>query len=152
MRRTYDQGSSLFWLAFSASVMVESLRLGIGTARNPGTGFMAFGASLLLALLSLALLLKSSLTKGEGAGEPVLEGKVWTRVLCVLAALLLYVKVMPVVGYLITTFLLMAFLYWIVKGSKWWVVLVASLLTTILSYYIFSKWLNCQFPDGFFGL
>jgi hypothetical protein len=30
-------------------------------------------------------------------------------------------------------------------------VFVSSILTTILTYLVFSKWLNCQFPDGLFG-
>jgi hypothetical protein len=40
MMKTYDLGSSLFWLFFSISVLIESLRMGIGTPLasriNPG--------------------------------------------------------------------------------------------------------------------
>ena len=38
-----DQRSSLFWLLLSIAIVIESLRLGIGTPRNPGMGFMSFG-------------------------------------------------------------------------------------------------------------
>ena len=58
---------------------------------------------------------------------------------------------MPELGYLISTFLLMGFLYWILERKKIWLVLLASVLTTLFTYIVFSKWLNCQFPEGLFG-
>ena len=64
MIRTLDQTSSLFWLLVSISVFVESLRLGIGTPQNPGMGFMTFGASGILGILSLLLFLKASFKNG----------------------------------------------------------------------------------------
>ena len=148
----YDRGASLFWLALSISVFIESLRMGIGTPRNPGMGFMSFGASGLLGILSLILFLKTVLKKEDLKTEPPFAETLWKRVILVLIALLIYAKLMPVAGYLISTFLLMSFLYWTVKGQKWWWVLVSSFLTTIITYYVFSKCLNCQFPEGFWGL
>lgn len=150
--KRYDQGSSLFWLIIAIFVFNESLHLGTGTFRNPGMGFMALGASGMLGILSLTLFIKTTLEKEEVKAEPLFSGKLWKRVPFALIALLTYVKLMPVLGYLISTFLLMSFLFWIVRGSKWWWVLILSSLTTIISYCIFSKWLNCQFPQGLFGL
>ena len=150
--RSYECGSSLFCFLLAIFVCMGSLRLGVGTFRDPGMGFMAFGASLLLGLLSIILFFKSLSRKSEPNAKPLFADKLWKRVIIVLFALLIYSKLMPVVGYLISTFLLMSFLYWIVKGQKWWWVLTSSILTTLVTYFIFSKWLNCQFPDGFFGL
>jgi hypothetical protein len=31
-------------------------------------------------------------------------------------------------------------------------VFASALLSTLITYFVFSKWLNCQFPDGLFGL
>ncbi len=150
--RNHDVGSSLFCFLVAIFVCMGSLRLGVGTLRSPGMGFMAFGASLLLGLFSVALFLNSLFRKSEHKGKSLCAGRLWKRVVVVLCALLVYSKLMPFAGYLISTFLLMSFLYWIVKGQKWWWVLFSSLLTTLLTYFLFSKWLNCQFPDGFFGL
>jgi len=147
----YDLWSSLFWLVLSISVFIESLRLGIGIPRNPGMGFMAFGASGLLGILSLILFVKA-LVKEEASVGPLFAGRFWERVVFSAIALILYAKLMPVAGYLISTFLLMTFLFWIAKGQRWWWVLISSFITTIGSYYFFSKWLNCQFPAGLFGL
>jgi Tripartite tricarboxylate transporter TctB family len=150
--KTYDRASSLFWLCYSIFILVESLRLGIGKLHAPGMGFMAFGSSGLLAILSLVLLVRSSSRKGELQIQPIFTGTLWTRALFVMIALLIYSKLLPVAGYLISTFLLMSFLFWIVERQKVWRVLILSFLTTLGTYYVFSKWLNCQFPEGLLRL
>lgn len=147
----HDRGSGLFWLLVSAYALVESFRLGIGTLQNPGMGFMSFGSSGLLGILSLILFLKPSFSKAEKKVEPIFSGTSWERVLFLLMALLIYVKLMPVAGYLVSTFLLMSFLFWIVQRGKVWGALLFSFLTTTLTYWVFSKWLNCQFPSGIIG-
>jgi len=151
--KTYDRRIGLFWLAFAAYVCIGSLRMGLGTLRNPGMGFMTFGSSALLGLLSLILFFRTFSSKKKEEIKPgsVFAGRLWKRVLWVFIALLIYSEVMPSVGYLISTFLLMSFLYWIVRGQKWWWVLVSSLVTTVVTYYVFSILLNCQFPPVFLG-
>ena len=148
--KSNDRGTGLFWLALSIAVFTESLRLGVGTVRNPGMGFMALGASGLLGILSLLLFLQTFLRKEEAKTSSLFSGTLWKRVLLVLIALLIYSRLLPVAGYLISTFLLMSFLFWIVRGQKWWWVLISSFLTTLVTYVVFSKWLNCQFPENFF--
>jgi hypothetical protein len=150
--KTYDRGSSLFWLLFSAVFFVESLRLGIGKLHAPGTGFMAFGTSGLLGILSLLLFFQSVSKKGATHVKPIFAGTLWKRAILVLIALLIYSEALPFAGFLISTFLLMGFLFWIIERQKVWWVLTLSFLTTLITYWVFSKWLNCQFPDGFFRL
>jgi len=150
--KTLDQTSSLFWLLVSVAVFVQSLRLGIGTVQNPGMGFITFGASGILGILSLMLFLQASFRKEEVKHEPLFTGKLWKRIIFVLIALTLYSWVMPTLGYLISTFLLMTLLFWLLERKKVWLVFVSSFLATLITYFVFSKWLNCQFPDGLFGL
>lgn len=149
--KAHDQGSSLFWLLLSIYVCIESLRLEIGTLRNPGMGFMTFGASVLLGILSLGLLFQSIFRKEEARVEPLFSGTLWKRIILVLMALLLYTKLLPLAGYLLGTFFLMSFLFWIIERQKVWRVLILSFTTTVVTYYVFSKWLNCQFPSGLIG-
>lgn len=149
--KVYDQTSSLFWLLVSISVFVESIRLGIGTLQNPGRGFLTFGASGILGILSLILFLRASLRKEEIKAAHFFAGPLWKRVLLVLIVLVVYSRFMPVLGYLISTFLLMIVLFWILERGKVVFVFISSILATIVTYFVFSKWLNCQFPDGLFG-
>jgi hypothetical protein len=150
--KSYDRGSSIFCFLLAIYVCIGSLRLGVGTVRNPDMGFMTFSASLLLGLFSAVLFLRTLFKQAEAKGNSLFAGRLWKRVISVLLALLIYSKLMPVAGYLISTFLLMTFLFWIVRGQKWWWVLISSSLTTLVTYFVFSKWLNCQFPDGLLGL
>jgi len=149
--KTLDQTSSLFWLLVSIAVFIESLRLGIGTLQNPGMGFLTFSASGILGILSLLLFLQASLRRKEMKAVPFFAGPLWKRVLLVVMALIVYSKFMPVLGYLISTFLLMITLFWILERRKIRFVFVSSILATLVTYLVFSKWLNCQFPHGLFG-
>lgn len=150
--KTGDLASGLFWLLLSAFVCVESLRLGVGTLGNPGMGLMAFGASVLLGLFSLALLFRSIAGREGASARPDFSGELWSRVAPVMIALVLYTWIMPAAGYLLSTFLLMIFLSLILERRNVWQVVVFSLSTTVVTYYVFSRWLNAQLPEGLLGL
>ena len=147
----YDQGSSLFWVLLSIAVFFGSLRLGIGTLRNPGMGFLTFGASGIMGILSLILFVQTTLRMKGFRREPLFTGMLWQRILFVLIVLVLYSWIMPTLGYLISTFVLMTLLFWVLERRKIWFVLTSSFLSTLITYLVFSKWLNCQFPSGLFG-
>jgi uncharacterized BrkB/YihY/UPF0761 family membrane protein len=149
--KKYDIGSSLFWLLFSIFICAKSLRLGIGTPESPGMGFMAFGASVILGILSLALILREIFEKEEIKSDFVFSGILWSRLILVLIGLLIYAILVPVTGYLIVTFLLLTFLFWIIERKKVGWILILSFLITIITYYCFSKLLNCQLPSGLLG-
>lgn len=149
--KIYDQGSSLFWLLLSIIIFVESLHLGIGTAKNPGLGFFAFVVSGLLGVLSFVLFIQASLKKEETKIKPLFAGILWKRVLFVFIIILIYSRVMPLLGYVISTFILMTCLFFVLERKKMARVFIYSFLTVILTFFVFSKWLNCQFPDGLFG-
>jgi hypothetical protein len=149
--KTLDQTSSLFWLLVSILVFAESLRIGIGTVQNPGMGFMTFGASGILGILSLVLFLQASVRKEDLRHKPLFAGTLWRRILFVLLVLTVYARVMPVLGYLISTFVLMTLLFGILEKKRIGFVLLYALAATLLTHLVFSKWLNCQFPQGLFG-
>jgi len=149
--KTLDQTSSLFWLLVSILVFAESLRIGVGTVQNPGMGFMTFGASAILGILSLVVFLQASLRKEDVRHKPLFAGTLWRRILFVLLALTVYARVMPVLGYLISTFVLMTLLFGILEKKRIKFVPLYALVATLFTHLVFSKWLNCQFPQGLFG-
>jgi putative tricarboxylic transport membrane protein len=145
-----DRAGSLFWLLFGVIVSVASYRLGLGSIREPGTGFLPFGAGMLLGILSLCSFLQE-LRKERASKEPLFKGTFWLKVIVVFAALLVYAQLLPYGGYNICTFLLMFFLFSVMERQKLWKIGFYSLLATGLTYYVFSKALNLQFPVGPFG-
>jgi len=148
--RNLDRISSLFWLFFSIFILLESIHVGIGRLQKPQAGFMAFGGSMLLGMLSAALFVQTFFRK-EQADTPGFSIPLWGRVLVVLISLVVYIILFEKLGYLIDTFLLMIFLLSSLKELKWGWILVSSFLITFLSYYMFTKGLGCQFPYGLFG-
>ncbi len=145
------KAGSLFWLLVAIVVSIGAFRLGLGNLRAPGIGFMPFGAAVLLGLLSIISFVQVAAKEKALKSAPLFRGTLWPRVVFAFAALIAYAQLIPVGGYNITTFLLMTFLFWIVERQKVWKVVVYALLTTVITYYVFSKWLNCQFPVGPLG-
>ena len=149
--RAHDIGSSLFWLVFSVLVCMSSIWLGIGSLHQPSAGLWSFGASALLGILSLGLFiqtfLKPKATRTESTQAPNLPSKV----ILVLVSMALYAKFMQTIGYLLASFLLTGFLFWLAGVRKWWSILLFAFLSAFVSYLVFSVWLNCQFPRGLFG-
>jgi hypothetical protein len=150
--RTHDLRSSLFWLLLALIIFIESIRMGVGRPSNPGMGFMALSASGLLGILSLLLFLRAHLRKEKpGALSVAFFSGPWKNISIVLGVLILYSVFMPHLGYLISTFLLLTVLFWIMERASVLQPIMFSACSTLLSYLIFSKWLNLQFPDGLFS-
>lgn len=149
--KRYDQGTSLFLIGVAAFVSVGAVKMGIGSARNPGMGFMPLLCAVVLGLLSLILFLRATVTTTTSKARPAFSGRAWPRVLAVLLALVAYAAVMPRAGYLAATFLLMGFLFLLLKKQQWWPPLVAAALASGITYYVFSVLLKGAFPTGFLG-
>ena len=146
-----DQLSSLFWLALSIFVCVESIQDDVGSFTSPGPGFLPFWSAVALGGLALVLALTSLLKK---EGEEVTEqwiGVKWGKVVLVVASLLIYSALLSTLGYLTATLGLMLILFILTGRPRLWSWLGSALLTTLLTYLIFYFWLNVQLPRGKLG-
>ncbi|MCX5911166.1 MAG: tripartite tricarboxylate transporter TctB family protein [Deltaproteobacteria bacterium] len=152
MRRA-EQITCLFWIFVSLFVGTGAVTLKLGTPSDPGPGFLPFGTGALLGLLALAHLLKVSFSPFEKdpAGNPW-KGLKWQRSISVAVAILFYALLLPHLGYLVTTFLLMAILFSLYDRQRWGVVVLASFLVIGVTYLVFHVWLKVQFPSGFFRI
>jgi putative tricarboxylic transport membrane protein len=146
-----EQITCLFWLVLAGALCAASIQLKVGTPSEPGSGFLPFGTGFLLGILALVHLVQITFRQDEKE-EPLLGEVRWKRGACVVAALLLYALLLPLWGYLLTTFLLMAILFSIYERKKWWVVGSSGLLVVIVTYLVFHHWLKVQFPPGFFRI
>lgn len=147
-----DQLSSLFWLAISIIVCVESIRAHIGTLNNPGPGFLPFISGVTLSAFAIVLLAMSMLRKREEDKlRNPLKGVNWSKVILLLTPLFAYTIFLSWLGYLITTFGLMFFLFISIERSKPWLEIIIALITVLASYIVFYKWLGMQLPRGIFG-
>ena len=79
------------------------------------------------------------------------KGKKWSNVILVLVSLFAYALLVPGLGYLITTFGLMVFLFSLIGKPRLWIQGVSALITVLATYIIFYVWLNVQLPKGILG-
>jgi putative tricarboxylic transport membrane protein len=147
-----DLLGSLFWLGISIFGCIESIRTGFGTFRSPGPGFFPFWSAVILGMFAVILLVISSLKKKrKGMTADPSEGMRWKKVIWVLFFLFVYPFVLPIVGYLLTTFGLMAFMLGTIGRSRAWVEEVTALVITLVSYVVFYFFLGIPLPKGILG-
>lgn len=147
-----DRWSSIFWLVLSTGVCIRAYQLGLGDMRNPGPGFLFFGAGVILGGLSLLVLVPAF-------SGPVLEdwkmtfGNVnWKKVAAIIAALVGYGLALESIGFLISTVLFIGFLLAFVGAKRWFVVIAVSVVSTAVLYVLFVILLQSGMPRGILGM
>jgi hypothetical protein len=153
--KTHHRVGSIFWLAVGIYTAISAYRLGLGSFRQPGPGFIFFLMALLLTILSAIDLGTTFIGKSKGEkekpDEPLWLGVRWQKVLLVLVGISVYIYVFNFLGFLFSTLLLMIFLFKAVEPTKWWVSILASVITILISYGVFNLWLKVPFPQGVLG-
>jgi len=151
-----EKWSSLVWLGVGIWICIASLMLSLGEFHNPGPGFLSFFAGLIMAGLAIVVHLQSRKTHAgtkKERPEPIWvdRGKGIKMVLTV-AALLFYAVAMNYLGFLISTFLFLAFLLKVIEPQRWSVALLGSLVASAAFYGIFELGLQSQLPKGILRL
>lgn len=143
--------SGVVFLGLSAFVAVSSVGLGIGHLTDPEAGFMPFWTSLLIIVFCLILFGQTFADRSNQARRADIWSHVhWQKSIMAAAALSVYVLILPVIGYLPATGILMLALFKL-SSMKILPAALASLFAVILSYGLFSFILNTPLPRGILG-
>jgi putative tricarboxylic transport membrane protein len=145
------QWSSLVWLSFAILILVESLRMPLGSWRDPGAGFLPLWSGILLAFLSLIDYGQSRREEDRPGEKPEESGRGTKNLLWVVAALFGDSIFLEILGFLLTTFLLLLILFRAGGPQRWTMALGGSVTASLLSYVLFEVWLKTQLPKGIFG-
>lgn len=145
--------NDIFWMTLALFACLGGLKLGFGTFHQPQAGFMPFLAGLLLGLLALVDLISGLLTqwKREKGDKEIWSEIGWGKITITLAVLFIYTALFSPLGFIIGTILLLLFLFRLMEPRRWWIVLIASLVTTGLFYIGFKIGLDSQLPRGLLG-
>jgi putative tricarboxylic transport membrane protein len=146
-----DRLTSLVLAVFGLYIAFEGYRLGLGTLYKPKAGFLVFWVGMILAGLSIALFVKT-FSPSRGEKKNLWKGVRWTAGLKLIGALLVYVLIFKWLGFILSTTLLLLFLFKALEPRRWTTALLFSLVTTVLCYLIFGVFLELQFPDGVLGV
>ena len=139
---------STFWLIFSCYFAFESYRLGLNAAHRPGPGFFPFIATVGIALIT-AWRLIAHLRNGEAddsAGQSM-RGEL-SLVACVIAGIIAYSLLLDTVGFLICTFLLVAFYLKVIAARRWPVSLTFAAAVALSAHLFFDVLLKAELPRG----
>ncbi|HEX7125411.1 MAG TPA: tripartite tricarboxylate transporter TctB family protein [Thermodesulfobacteriota bacterium] len=136
-----DWYGALAFLLASAAVVAGAIRLGVGTLRDPGSGFAPLAFAAVLGLLSVIRLV------GTIRAAPYrVEGR-WLRVAAVCILLLAWGLAVQTVGYLVATFLV-AIGFVLVGGRSVYAALAFGVGAALAVEFVFVRWLATPLPRG----
>jgi len=131
-------------------VAAGSLRYGFGSFEDPGPGFLPFFSGAVMAAFAAAILIRD-LRKRWSPLRDLWKGARWRLSAMVAVCVLLYTVFLRDLGFLISTFILMAYFFRVLETSAWKKSLFAALATTVGFYLVFQVWLQAQLPKGPLG-
>jgi putative tricarboxylic transport membrane protein len=145
--------SSLFWMAMGIGVCYGGYALDMGTLHDPGSGFMFFWVGIIMIGLSVGILIPA-MKETAVAGELKIlwTGIQWKKVVIILVALFLYAFVFVPLGFILSTVLLLIFLFKAVEPQRWSWAILGAIISTLSAYGIFHLWLRSPLPRGFLGI
>lgn len=131
----------------------ETRKLPVGTWKSPAPGFFPLVLSFLLSVVA-AFLLWTALAKGKKEASRIAffassagRTRVWLTVL----ALVFFNLSLETLGFLLTSFLFLAFLIRVLSSQKWMVILGGSFLFSFSLYVLFDLLFKLPLPRGVLG-
>ena len=146
--------SGMAIMVFAALICFESSKLSLGTPGRPGPAFFPLGLGAALFLLSLIFVLKTAFIR-EGISDStqaIWAGLRWRQVPYTLAALLAYSLLLDRLGYLICTWIFMAYLFWGKGARRKGIAIIGAMMVSVMSYMIFRGMLKVRLPLGLLRL
>lgn len=151
MRRT-DFISAVTLLALGLAALLEASKLPFGRVGSPQAGFFPLILSSLLAILSLVFLAQAIGAPKERPAKSPGRSTTWNKIVLAIGALVVFAFLFETLGYVISTFLFIAFLLSVVERQKWSLVVIVAFFTSLTTYVVFGLLLNTPLPGGILGV
>ena len=151
-----DAVGSMFWILVGSFFCVGSLTYGLFNEGVPGPGLLSFFAGIILIFLGLIVFVTAFIRK-PGYKKHVQdkffpEKFSFKKIVFTVLALIVYLTVLEYLGFLLTTFLFMLFLFSFIEPKKWPVAIASSILISSFFYILFQLLLKVRLPRGIWGL
>ena len=139
-------------MLFSIYLVEESWRMPPSATFGPGAGFLPLWLGVLLALLSILLIVNAFRRPVVPAMKPIFpSGRTLLRLGAVIAGLTVYILTLEVLGFLVGTGLLTAYLLGFVEREKWYTTILVAALNSAGLYLVFQVLLGVNLPANRFG-
>jgi len=147
--RGRDKKSSVFLICFGALIVVTAYQFGLGSLTQPGPGFIPFGGGLFMILSSVVVYLQA---RTQGAESERSFVRIGNRKIVLFTILLIpFILSFRTLGFILSNFLLLAFLFELMERKSWFASALVSVVSTGIGYLVFAVWLKVQLPKGFIG-
>jgi hypothetical protein len=149
--RRADQVGGALLLLLAVAYSAGALRYVYRAPTGPGPGFLPFWLGIVMAGLGLVLLVRASRV-GEPAGAAWLpRGRGLGRLVTVVAAVVAFVALLPVVGMILGVACFLVGILRFLEGYSWRATLGVTAGAAVLTYAVFTYWLQVPFPVGVLG-
>jgi putative tricarboxylic transport membrane protein len=145
--RKSNRIQALLWAAFGLYITYQGFLLKLGTARAPKPGFMIFWMGVLIVILSTLFFIATFKLPAQ-EHKALWQGGLWHRGAKLMAALFVYVALFQLLGFIVSTFLLLVYLFKGLEPQSWRNALLLSAVTIAICYLVFGVFLELQFPPG----
>jgi putative tricarboxylic transport membrane protein len=144
-----NRTSGFIVFLFGVAILWEGRQLNVGAFKAPGPGLFPFILAIILMILSIFLIISKDKKEFGNASRFWFEkGK---RLASVYISLLAYFFFLRYLGFIITSFLLMAYLFKKVGSLRWYMAVLGALVSMGSCYLIFEKLLKSYLPKGILG-
>ena len=152
MERVY-QITGLLLLVFAVLVGIGSVNLRYYSSLGPGPGFFPLWLSILLGILSVAMICQATFGKAQARpGNLIASRAGYLRVLAVLGALVGLVVLIEPLGFRLTMFAFYLVLLLSLGRQRLIVSCAIALAGSFGCYYAFTAWLKVALPVGHLGI
>lgn len=140
---------AIIWLLLGITVAAISYKLKLGSLEKPGPGLMPFLLGVSLSICSIPIIVRSFLAiKGKEKQEGIWSGVEFKKLILVVVPLLVYIVLLEKIGFVLITFPLLLIFFKIIDSRKWRWAFTASVLTVLISFFLFVVFLKVELPRG----
>jgi hypothetical protein len=152
MRRS-DAISGLLLVLLGVYGAWKAYGFGLGTLSQPGAGFFPFIAGVLIAGCAAAVAARAFLPEDAAAraASAIRETANWWKVGACVAALLAYAVALPLIGFALSTFLVMFALSRLDRETTWLGSFLIAGIGSLLFWVMFVRLLTVRFPPPKIG-
>ncbi len=147
--RKSDLVVAITWMILGILVMLGAYKLGIGSFLSPGPGMFPFflGGILIGVSLPIFVYVLKDFRKQRKQEINIWQNVNFWKIAVIVIALLVYGIMLERLGFLLTAFLCLFFLFWTAGSKKLSRTLIFTIVTIILSYLLFVIALNVYMPS-----
>ena len=138
---------SLILIALGLFIIFESLIIGFGTLKNPGSGLFTFLIGLLICIQSIINIFK----QGPTNDDKLFDNYEIKNLLLMSITFILWIILIPFLGYVLVTCIVTFSFCKIMRLEGWIKPLILSIGTTGLCYLLFDFLLYLDLPRGLLG-